>query len=90
MTTAWYGAECMRGIGLGWGIWAYLGGLALFAGIVALIAGVFWWVRRRDIQIKLPASPIRSPEDELALRYARGELSRDEFLQKRQDIRRDQ
>ena len=69
----WYGAGRML-------IWPLI--------IVLIIAGVVWFARssgsRRN---SLPPFEPRSPAlDVLEDRYARGEIDRDEYLQKKRDI----
>jgi len=71
----------MFGPGHGWWpVWILVGGLfqvALVVGVVLLVASLI----RRDRQ---PASPARPPSVLiLEERYARGEISREEFLERR-------
>ena len=56
--------------------------------IVALIAGVVWFVRSASHH---NSGPLRGPPrssslDILEERYARGEINRDEYLEKRRDM----
>jgi putative membrane protein len=56
--------------------------------IVALIAGAVWLVRSASHH---DAGPLRGPSrssslDILEERYARGEINRDEYLEKRRDM----
>lgn len=53
--------------------------------VVAVIAGAVWLVRALPLQ---RAGPRREALDELELRYARGEIERDEYLQRRHDLGR--
>jgi uncharacterized membrane protein len=58
--------------------------------VAIVIAGTAWYVRHKW-QKRLRALAIRNPREGtvlelLALRYARGEIDRDEYLQKRSDI----
>jgi putative membrane protein len=57
--------------------------------VVAVVVGVILVVDRivRRPGRPQPPSPVRSAAlDELELRYARGEVSRDEYLQRRADL----
>ena len=83
----------MWGYGPNWGMmgWGYgvLGVLHMIAWIIIpglIIAGVIWFVRRRDAYGSL--LPRSSGLDVLEERYARDEISRDDYLQKKQDISR--
>ena len=69
----WYGAGRML-------IWPLI--------IILVIAGLFWFARSSASRRNLPP-PLdqRSPAlDVLEDRYARGEIDRDEYLQKKRDI----
>ena len=83
-------------MGYGYGPhWGFMGGGGFGLGpiiwiviLIAIVAGVVWLVRslaaRDDRQI---ASPHRSPGlDVLEERYAHGEINREEYLQKKNDI----
>lgn len=83
-------------MGYGYGPhWGFMGGGGFGLGpiiwiviLIAAVAGVVWLVRslgaRDDRQM---ASPRRSPGlDVLEERYARGEINREEYLQKKNDI----
>ncbi len=76
---------------MGWGGWGYYGPLNMIIWLLILgivIAGIVWLVRamtRHAEPSYLPAR--RSPGLEvLEERYARGEINRDEYLQKKHDI----
>jgi putative membrane protein len=78
------------GYGPGWGMmggWGYGYGLVhmivWIVILVAIVALVVWLVR----SLSAGAPPRRSPGlDVLEERYARGEIGRDEYLQKKKDI----
>ena len=74
----------------GMGAWGLLGGLfALFPAIalLAVLAGLAIWLWRRSDSrlVKAPMSQ-QSPREILKMRYARGELSREEFQSAMQDL----
>ncbi len=55
--------------------------------LIAIIVGVVWLVRSMSASNPHHLSPKRSAGlDVLEERYARGEINRDEFLQKKKDI----
>ena len=76
---------------MGWGRWGYDGPLNMIIWLLILgivIAGIVWLVRVMTRQAEPPYLPARrSPGLEvLEERYARGEINRDEYLQKKHDI----
>jgi putative membrane protein len=84
-------------MGYGYGPhWDFMGGwgfglphlIVWVAILAAVIAGIVWLVRalaaRDDRQVPLPRRS--SGLDILEERYARGEINRDEYLQKKNDI----
>jgi len=77
------------GDGMGW--WMLWGGLMMVLFWGAIIALVVWAVQslgRRDDARTQPGatSPARTPLDIAKERYARGEISRDEFEQMKRDL----
>ncbi len=74
----------------GWGGWGWFGPLHMFVWLLVLvivIAGLAWLLRGPAQQSLLQGPGRRSPGlDVLEERYARGEINRDEYLQKRRDI----
>lgn len=83
----------MWGYGPNWGMMGYGYGFGLFHMIVwvivlvAIIAGVVWLVRTVALGNTQQTSARRSAGlDVLEERYARGEINRDEYLQKKRDI----
>jgi putative membrane protein len=67
----------------GWGGgWMWLWGVAMMAGFVALIV----WLARANSATSVPGVPPRDPTDRakeiLAERFAKGELSTDEFRER--------
>ena len=82
----------MSGYGHDWGMMGGWGGGAFSMifwplVLVALVAGVIWFVRSSSsagAESQLPRHS--SGLDILEERYARGEINRDEYLQKKQEI----
>jgi len=71
----------MNGGGMGFGFVLWLVVLA------AIIAGVVWFVRSQPLTGSQRSLGWRSPALEtLEERYARGEINREEYLQKKRDI----
>jgi putative membrane protein len=84
----------MGGYGPGFGMMGgFGGGFFPFGGIFALlilaliIVGVAWFVRAMLRQREPHAERLSPGLDLLDQRYARGEINRDEYLQKRADVR---
>jgi len=80
-----------HGTGYGIGDWGTMGGIGLILWLVilaAVIAAVVWFVRNSpQARNRLPPAEPRSPGLEaLDERCARGEISREEYLQKKRDI----
>jgi len=80
-----------HGIGYGMGDWGTIRGFSLILWLVilvAVIAVVVLFVRNSPQRAtRLPPAEPRSPGLEaLDERYARGEISREEYLQKKRDI----
>jgi len=71
------------------GGWGMMGGFGVIFWLVILaiiIAGAVWFVRSQTNN-RQPSAGRRSPGLEvLEERYARGEISREDYLQKRRDI----
>jgi putative membrane protein len=73
------------------GGWHTMDGMMLFGGgfwllIVLVVIAIIWMARS---QPRTPAPQIRGKSSALEIleeRYAKGELERDEFLQKKQDL----
>ena len=71
----------MDGEGMGFG---FIFGLVILA---VIIAGVVWFVRSQPLAGSQRSLERRSPALEaLEERYARGEINREEYLQKKRDI----
>lgn len=72
----------------GWGGWAWpFMGIVPLLFLALLIAAVVLLVRSASGGGNLPPSERRSPGlDALEERYARGEINREEYLQKKKDI----
>lgn len=76
---------------MGWGGGNWLGPFGMFFWfliLALLIAAAVWFVRRSDRSVaELPPSGRHSSAlDLLEERYARGEIDRDEYLQKKRDL----
>ena len=70
---------------LGWTLFALE--LVAIAGIAWLLLSMFWNSRRRSTPVPAAPAPAASaPLETLHMRYARGELTRDEYLQARDDL----
>jgi len=71
----------------GWGLLGALLALFPFVASLAVLAGLAIWLWRRSDSklVKAPMSQ-QSPQEILKLRYARGELSREEFQSAMQDL----
>lgn len=54
--------------------------------LVAIVAGIAWYFQRQQTQPMLPTSRRAGGLDVLEERYARGEIGRDEYLQKKGDL----
>ena len=71
--------------GYGWGIGDWEKGFELILWLVilgAIIAGVVWFVRSQPLAGNQRGSSLEVLEE----RYARGEINREEYLQKKRDI----
>lgn len=78
----------MGGMGIAYWISAILGVLFI-VGVVALIVAVAWRLFRGGREDgRRPATADVGPLDILERRYARGEIDREEYLQKRDDLTR--
>jgi putative membrane protein len=85
------------GYGYGYGPqWGMMGGMGGFGGfgmiiwviiLIAIVVGVVWLVRPQTSSGTHYLPPRQSSGlDVLEERYARGEINRDEYLQKKKDI----
>jgi putative membrane protein len=87
-------------MGYGYGHWGMMDGwgygygyglvhMAIWVVILAaIIGGIVWLVRLLAVNDERHALPRRSASlDVLEERYVRGEINRDEYLQKKQDMR---
>jgi putative membrane protein len=84
-----FGYGMMDGYGYGGlGLWGGLIGLILnFAIIVAIIWLIVWAVRRFSSQSRSnQTAGAQSPRDILQVRYARGEITRDQYQQMLKDL----
>lgn len=78
----WHGYEWQDG----WG-WM-MGGMMIFwtLVLVAAVVLVAWYVRSRGTGPRGPGSERRDPLDEAKRRYARGELTREQYQQLKRDL----
>lgn len=79
------------GMGGGWGGWGWFGGLHMIIWLLLLVlvvVGIVWVVRGFAQRADTLQPPTRRHAglDVLEERYARGEISRDEYMQKKRDI----
>lgn len=73
----------MGGMGIGMAAW----GLFILALFVLAVVGIVWLLRTMGGARKAsPQSHEESPLTELERRYARGEIDREEFLRRREDL----
>lgn len=73
--------------GMGWHGWGWVG-MALFWLALILVALVaFKYLSTKSAPSDSPKGAAKTAMDYLEESYARGEISRDEFLQKREDLR---
>ena len=75
------------GDGMGW--WMLWGGLMMvlfWGGIIALIVWTVQSLSRREDGQGQPGAPRRTPLDIARERYARGDISREEFEQIKRDL----
>lgn len=83
-----YGPEWGMMSGWGGGGYGLFGMIIWLVILIAIVAGVVWLVRSMSYtggaQLHLPRRS--SGLDVLEERYARGEINRDEYLQKKRDI----
>ena len=68
----------------GW--WWHMGWMWIF--LVALIVLIVWLVQRPSTSSQPPTESGMSAEDILKRRYARGEISKEEYERKLQDVRK--
>ncbi len=68
---------------MGWGGGGF-GMIIWFVILIAIVAGIIWLLRSGGGQLRLPRRS--SALDILEERYARGEINRDEYLEKKQDM----
>lgn len=68
-------------IGCGWG-----GGFMMVIWIVLFLAIIYWLIRTANRNANPPASPSESAIDILKKRYARGEITKEEFEERKKDL----
>jgi len=60
---------------------------AISVAVVLLAAVAAYWIGRSRYRVREPAAVATEPEQELARRYAAGDLDREQFLRIRNDLR---
>lgn len=81
------GYGMMNGYGFGYGGYGVVHMIFWVVILIAIIAGVIWLLRSTTAVGMHHMPPKRSAGlDVLEERYARGEINRDEYLQKKKDI----
>jgi putative membrane protein len=72
----------------GYGGWGPIGMIIWIIVLALVIAGIVWFVRAMTQRAESPHLSARRPPglEVLEERYARGEINRDEYLQKKRDI----
>jgi putative membrane protein len=72
----------------GWGGWFWPHGSLFWLVIVGVIIAIVWFMRTSTTRSDVGDRGERNPSglDVLDQRYARGEIGRDEYLQKRRDM----
>ena len=88
-----HGSGWMMGDGSGWegsGWMMIFGGLFWLVLLALVVAGVMWFVRASPRRSSPSTSPERNypPLEILEQRYARGEINRTEYLEKKDDLLR--
>jgi len=88
-----YGYEWMPHSGMGYGMGFGFGGVFMLVfwgliifGVVALVKWLFVSNGVHHHEAQHPPAPRRDPLSILEERYARGEIDRDEFLARKQDL----
>lgn len=71
--------------GMGYGMW-HAGGMWIFwiAVLVVVVLAIVWASRQSGARL----TPHESPEEILKKRYARGEIGREEYQERLQELRR--
>jgi putative membrane protein len=74
-------------MGFGWGAWGVFHAIFWLAILVAIAVACIVMIRRSGVDRIGPGTDVRpSALDQLDERYARGEIDREEYLQRKQDI----
>ena len=73
----------MGGWGYGWGVAHMIVWVVI---LIAIIIGIVWLVRSLSAKDDRVLSHRRAGLDVLEERYARGEINRDEYLEKKRDL----
>jgi putative membrane protein len=80
-----YGACDMMDWG-GYGLMGLFGAIVWIVILALIIGGVVWLIRTSSYSHVFPRSRPSPRLDALEERYARGEINRDEYLEKRSDM----
>lgn len=81
----WHGGWMNGGMGAWGAVWSLVG----LAALVLFVVGLVWLVRSVAAQDRDRGVPTRSggsPREILDVRYARGEIDRDEYVRARRDL----
>lgn len=68
-------------MGWGWG-----GGFMMIFWVVLTVAVIYWIIRAANHNVNQPASVPESALEILKKRYARGEISKEEFEERKKDL----
>lgn len=73
---------------MGWGHmnWGWGGGLMMLVWVALIVAVIYWLIRAANRNSNQPPSPPESALDILKKRYARGEISKEEFEERKRVI----
>ncbi len=82
----YYGSDMMGGFGLFWGLLCLLVIVGIVLGIASLIRGAFTCRHRMEHRTGMSDNGSAAAPNLLDERYARGEIERDEYLEKRSDL----
>jgi putative membrane protein len=74
------------GPGTGWAALICGGSIALLL-LIALVALVIWLITRTSTEKPSPGQPAQTPLDILKERYARGEITQEEYLDMKDRLR---
>lgn len=67
--------------------WSHMGGMWIFWLLILVIIVVGVWWGSRSLSGRRPSERPESPEDILKKRYARGEIDKDEYEERLQNLK---